>query len=71
MKNADKPAMSADQRFGRGWAASTGLTKREHFAGLAMQALITHHGNEVYVPCAAFAVEFANALLKALEVGDV
>jgi len=29
MNNADKPAMPADQRFGRGWAVSIGLTKRE------------------------------------------
>ena len=40
---------------------------KNKFAGLAMQALLTHHGNEGYVPCAAFAVEFADALLKALE----
>ena len=68
MKNADKPAMSADQRFGRGWAASTGLTKREHFAGLAMQGLLAHYGTVVNE---TFAVKFADALLKELEVGDV
>jgi|TARA_R110000764_G_scaffold67042_1_gene139590 hypothetical protein len=64
MNNADKPAMPSphfeDDEL-------QGLTKREHFAGLAMQALLTHHGNEGYVPCAAFAVEFADALLKELE----
>ena len=52
MNNADKPAMTADQRFGRGWAASTGLTKREHFAGLAMQGLLAHYGTVVNETCA-------------------
>ena len=64
MNNADKPAMTADQRFGRGWAASTGLTKREHFAGLAMQGLLAHYGTVVNETCA---VGFADALLKELD----
>ena len=67
MNNADKPAMTADQRFGRGWAASTGLTKREHFAGLAMQGILCYFGNKDVPRCAKAAVEYANALLKALE----
>ena len=41
-----------------------GLTKREHFAGLAMQGLLAHYGTVVNETCA---VEFADALLKALE----
>ena len=64
MNNAAKPALPADQRFGRGWAASTGLTKREHYAGLAMQGLLAHYGTVVNETCA---VGFADALLKALE----
>jgi hypothetical protein len=48
---------------------SKGLTKREHFAGLAMQALLTH-GNSDADECASYAVEYANALLKALEGED-
>ena len=74
MNNADKPAMpisvsssthgnicSSDFDFGEG------LTKREHFAGLAMQALLAKYGNENADDCASYAVEYANALLKALE----
>ena len=67
MNDADKPAMPLHSDAMAGYE---GLTKREHFAGLAMQALLTHHGKGWYVPCAAFAVEFADALLKQLEVGD-
>ena len=93
MNNADKPAMPADQRFGRGWAVSIGLTKREQacltmgvadtgdaeldaiitkgnknkFAGLAMQSLLAHYGTDGADECASYAVEYANALLKALE----
>ena len=93
MNNADKPAMPADQRFGRGWAVSIGLTKREQacltmgvadtgdaeldaiitkgnknkFAGLAMQSLLAHYGTDGADECASYAVEYADALLKALE----
>ena len=45
----------------------TGLTKREHFAGLAMQAIL---GNPDYIweaeSTATSSVEFADALLKEL-----
>jgi hypothetical protein len=63
MNNSDMPAMpvSGDMRYD---TIYSGLTKREHFAGLAMQALLTHYGtaaNETY------AVVYADALLKALE----
>jgi len=71
MTNADMPAMpisvsssthgnicSSDFAYGEG------LTKREHFAGLAMQGLLAHYGTVVN---GTFAVEFADALLKALE----
>jgi hypothetical protein len=44
-----------------------GLTKREHFAGLAMQSLLAHYGTDGADECASYAVEYANALLKALE----
>ena len=49
---------------------TTGLTKREHFAGLIMQGLISNHGNEGAEAFASYAVEYANALLKALEARD-
>ena len=46
------------------------LTKREHFAGLAMQALLAKYGNENADDCASYAVEYADALLKALRQDD-
>ena len=62
MKNADMPAAPIPRGVYNDDTA--GLTKREHFAGLAMQALLAHHGTVVN---GTFAVEFADALLKALE----
>ena len=71
MNNADMPASpisvsstggnlcSSDFEYGEG------LTKREHFAGLAMQGLLAHYGDsDTY--CST-AIEYADALLKALE----
>jgi hypothetical protein len=43
-----------------------GLTKREYFAGLAMQALITN-GQVRQVEVVICAVDFADDLLKELE----
>ena len=44
------------------------LTKREHFAGLAMQALVSHYGADlVQEGNAILACKYADALLKALE----
>ena len=45
--------------------AEQGLTKREYFAGLAMQGLVDRHIN--YEVIAEHAVEYADALLKELE----
>tara|TARA_R110000787_G_scaffold224230_2_gene332438 strand:- start:22 stop:249 length:228 start_codon:yes stop_codon:yes gene_type:complete len=71
MNNADMPAApisvssithdicSFDFEYGEG------LTKREHFAGLAMQGLLSHYGDSEIHYLAA--VEYADALLKALE----
>jgi|TARA_R110000851_G_scaffold76815_2_gene169062 hypothetical protein len=42
------------------------LTKREHFAGMAMQGLITK-GVGSYESTGRIAVEYAHALLEALE----
>ena len=45
-----------------------GLTKREHFAGLAMQGLLAHYGsNFTDDPAVWDAIQYADALLKALE----
>jgi|TARA_B110000908_G_scaffold167345_1_gene220114 hypothetical protein len=64
MSNADKPAMPLHDDALAGYE---GLTKREHFAGLAMQSLLAHYGTDGADECASYAVEYANALLKALE----
>ena len=45
----------------------SGLTKREHFAGLAMQALIQSESDIVDSERACRAVNYADDLLKALE----
>ena len=49
---------------------ASGLTKREHFAGLAMQGFISavgHHGlNGLITTAASDSVVMADALLKAL-----
>ena len=68
MNNADKPAMPIPRGVYNDDTA--GLTKREHFAGLAMQALLAKYGNENAEDCASYAVEYANALLKALGQDD-
>ena len=67
MNNADMPAMPSphfeDDEL-------QGLTKREHFAGLAMQGILTTVGtmwSEDADECALYAVKYADALLKALE----
>ena len=63
MKNADMPAAPIPRGVYNDDTA--GLTKREHFAGLAMQGLLAHYGDSD-IHCLA-AVEYADALLKALE----
>jgi hypothetical protein len=76
MNNQDTPAapialyqyVNEDGSFVNGGAS--GLTKREHFAGLAMQGLLAHYGKRGGDECASYAVEYANALLKALEGED-
>ena len=76
MNNSDMPAMPVDPHQlcaahykGDAWQrASIGLTKREHFAGIFMQALLSHHGRSADADnCAHDAIEYTNALLKALE----
>ena len=48
-----------------------GLTKREYFAGLAMQGLCTQPSSEFSTPeeLAKYAVKAADALIKELERG--
>ena len=43
---------------------------KNKFAGVAMQSLLAHYGTDGADECASYAVEYANALLKALEQQD-
>lgn len=47
--------------------ADMGLTKREHFAGLAMQALVSHYGANSASEYAIMACKYADTLIKELE----
>jgi len=79
MKNAGKPAfIDCTMKIDGEWCL--GLTKREYFAGLAMQGLCSNkrflegantlsdrHGELVESIAARKSVAFSDALLKALE----
>tara|TARA_R110000737_G_scaffold230712_3_gene244233 strand:- start:2331 stop:2540 length:210 start_codon:yes stop_codon:yes gene_type:complete len=69
MNNADRPVMPVPRL--QYSTDMSGLTKREHFAGLAMQGLVA----QSYIPRSVKELAFeslamADALLKALD-GDV
>jgi len=73
MKNADKlahPEYSMSQNRDGDYSLSVdgGLTKREHFAGLAMQGFCVGGGNIEYIANAS--VRLADALLAKLEEGE-
>ena len=72
MDNKDMPAMPISEedtdRIDVGVKIYTGLTKREHFAGLAMQAIIAAG----YIgmpsgPLSAMAVKYAESILVELD----
>ena len=70
MKNAYLPAYPINE--GVVSRDGEGLTKREYFAAMAMQAWIQHHGTKGGYgysdkECAKAAVSSADALLKELE----
>ena len=81
MKNSDMPAMPAKvsvnrdsgdvqpYQFGNDDFSTPGLTKREHFAGLAMQSLLAADTQEIHSIgfIARQATVVADALLAALE----
>ena len=71
MNNADMPAMPHDIVFGKGYPLNydpTGLTKREHFAGLAMQGVMANEEEyRTWSDLAKDSLAAADALLKALE----
>lgn len=77
MKNKDMPAMPTkhdNEHFQSSSTYTTGLTKREHFAAMAMQGFLS---NRIEVPStggkrledfiAKCSIDYADALLKALE----
>lgn len=73
MENSDLPAMPLDsatcEKLDNGdWYEWLGLTKREHFAGLAMQKIMENsYSTEVHSVIAEKAVSLADALLEALD----
>jgi hypothetical protein len=75
MNNSDMPAMplslELSERYEQGFydQAALGLTKREHFAGLAMQGLITLKGKHCCDTdvVAAQCVRMADSLLAELD----
>jgi hypothetical protein len=76
MKNSDMPAMPVDGEFWidpakpeLGTETYEGLTKREHFAAMALQGLLTcTMDTDCSIPeLCADAVSAADALLKELE----
>jgi len=78
MNNADMPAMPSEFKYHNPQAKrdyhemNSGLTKREHFAAMAMQGMLNNAGRNGYEftnqeIIADDAVNMANALLKALE----
>jgi len=67
VSNGDSPANPINSAMGLKYE---GLTKREYFAGLAMQGLISYYGSENNTApeaCAKRTLEMTDALLKELE----
>ena len=74
MNNSDMPAMPFEGGSNNGLEPSIGLTKREHFAGLAMQGFCASNLYEAHDRPEGWlqdtiesSIEFADALLKELE----
>jgi hypothetical protein len=79
IKNADKPAAPVLHTIDGNWNKEPideykGLTKREHFAAMAMQGIASNHrlvddaGAAKWV--ASQSLAYADALLEALEKGN-
>ena len=63
MKNSDKPAYPfIDPEF-----TAEGLTKREYFAAMAMQGMVSNDFRGTTSQFAKIAIELADELLKQLE----
>lgn len=79
MKNEDKPINPIPEHFDKYQNENIGLTKREYFAGLAMQGLLSNsYSNGFSQPLseydsksiAKFSIEYADELLKQLETSN-
>ena len=66
MKNADNPINPIPEHFDKYQNENIGLTKREYFAGLAMQGLLNNTAFTVKF-IASKSVQIAEELLKQLE----
>ena len=66
MKNKNQPVYPINDNT---LLDSKGLTKREHFASMAMQGLLSKFGDLTHNPkdIANYAVDYADELLKELE----
>ena len=75
MKNADKPIYPFNEiDWNRSssevttyYSQESGLTKREYFAGLAMQGLLAANNGQTQKYLAKKAIELSDELLKQLE----
>jgi hypothetical protein len=74
MRNSDMPAMPLSRedsiKYLQGDCVLSGLTKREHFAGLAMQGLLANNkstGENLYLDMSEVSVFIADALLAELD----
>lgn len=71
MQNKDMPAMPFEGGNNNGISPSLGLTKLEHFAGLAMQGILSGIPVNEILPstelAAMHSVDYAKALLIQLE----
>ena len=69
MKNANRPASPVENCITDDSGSYLGLTKREHFAGLAMQGMITskYFGEFKADELSKMAIDFSDELLKELD----
>ena len=67
MENKDESAFPFEGGNNNGIQPSSGLTKREYFAGLAMQGILAYGGYATPHDMASDAVMYADALLAELE----
>ena len=66
--NSFRIACEKDLKEGQFLSSHLGLSKREYFAGLAMQALISKWGVDEHIDeCSRRAVQASDSILKELE----